>query len=306
LNLGEKLSKLRAESKVEINPALEQRVAAVENRDETTPFPAVADLVKDNDRAGVLEERSSSLLGHTWTPMFCVIAKDGHFYWIKNEKMDKQPQGRIRFVKPKVKFDINDSVLEITDPDAKKSNTTRYYRVPEDNLKDNVDAWINVLKTQRAKFIEARAEHLLKEDAKKEKTAPVNALSAQAARVQQSEAKKRGARELLVAGAIFWKHQAGTKYERAVWITPGMDRLCWGDPKRATVKGFVMVDDIFEVGTQLLAPTKPNFHGLSISHDHHAYSGTDEDTLQFECDSQQQRDAWIDALKVFVPEKEAD
>ncbi len=61
--------------------------SAKENADDTSPVPDVASLLKDNDKHGVLEERTISLIGTTsWTP-HSIVVKDGHFYWIKDEKV---------------------------------------------------------------------------------------------------------------------------------------------------------------------------------------------------------------------------
>jgi hypothetical protein len=59
---------------------------AVENHDDPSPMPETAALLKDNERCGVLEERVSALIGYNWVPHTCLI-KDGHFYWIKDEKV---------------------------------------------------------------------------------------------------------------------------------------------------------------------------------------------------------------------------
>ncbi len=47
-------------------------------------------------------------------------------------------------------------------------------------------------------------------------------------------------------------------------------------------------------------PVKPGTHGLAIVHNLHAFSGTDEPVLQFECDDVHQRDAWVAALQAFT------
>ncbi len=64
-------------------------------------------------------------------------------------------------------------------------------------------------------------------------------------------AKRKAAQQMLNKGLQLTKHQAGSRYARALWCTPQMDRICWGDPKMETVKGFVLLDDITEIATQL-------------------------------------------------------
>jgi hypothetical protein len=47
---------------------------------------------------------------------------------------DKFPAGRVRFYKSKVRLEINDSVLEVYDPDEKKKAAqTRFFRVQNED-----------------------------------------------------------------------------------------------------------------------------------------------------------------------------
>jgi hypothetical protein len=158
-------------------------------------------------------------------------------------------------------------------------------------------------KKQNSNFTNKKITAINKEEEKQRKESGIASaavLSPTAAKAAAVAAKRKAAQQMLMRGIVFNKHQAGKLYSRALWCSPSMDRLIWGDPKMETVKGFVMLDDVTEVVTALSLPTKGNVHGVSIVHNLHAFSGTDEAVLQFETDDAHARDSWVNALRTFT------
>jgi hypothetical protein len=71
--------------------------------------------------------------------MVCVL-KDGYLFWYKSES-DKLALGMVKVIKPSIKLEIADSVLEITD-----KSTTHRFRAVDDT--EDVDEWKKAFKVR--------------------------------------------------------------------------------------------------------------------------------------------------------------
>jgi hypothetical protein len=63
------------------------------------------------------------------------VLKDGYLFWMKSES-DRFPLGMLKVIKPSIRIEISDSILEITET---KTNTKHYFQSMDGT--EDVDDW---------------------------------------------------------------------------------------------------------------------------------------------------------------------
>lgn len=227
-------------------------------------MPDVEKLKNLAVHSGALRKRHTQKMKKNWKVRWCVLTRSGSLFWAKSASEDV-PLGSIKLRGTDTPISIER--LSPNEFEIRAKKTFIFQAADEKQC------------TQWFSHIDRAVQ---------KGAGPVE----KAGWPPLPEAKKGDSSlKLLTVGTIFKKFKHRGSKKRMIWCPAQLDRILWGDMKKSTVRGFIMIDRITDIKHGCTGSQKQD---LSFT------IRTPERNLELEAKTPECKQQWLEALKLVV------